>query len=198
MVENCPESETNSNCDTEVRANGSATGSQLPIITDTSSGDFKLTRRRWAVLFAIASFSFLGSLAGETGSILKTVIELLGLTLKEYVFIVQSFSYIPVVTTVPVGWFIDTYGLKITMQLATVGMVAKDIFRALLFNPNLPYWNELKKFYWVMVCIAGSLTTTIFYCLPLKVSNYHILYIFPLWRFFYGNLFVQATVAVHL
>lgn len=165
------ELETSSTRDIETCSNKSTTDSQRPIVIDSTQEDIKLTKRRWAILFAVASFGLFGSLAGETGSILHTVLDLLELKLKKYVLIQQSFSYLPVLTTVPAGWFIDKYGLKVAMQLAVVVMIIRDTFRALLFNPYIPYWKHLKIFYWIMLNIASSQAVTLYYCLPLKVSE---------------------------
>lgn len=154
----------------DLQSIGSEVGSQGPIIPNPSE-IIKLTKRRWAVLIAIASFIFLNSLAGETGSIMKTLTELLDLPLKKYLIIMQLFLNLPILTTVPAGWFIDKYGMKSAIRIATFLMLIIYFSRALLFNPDLPMWKQLKIVYWVVMHLVSSQAVTIVYCMPLKVSE---------------------------
>jgi len=133
--------------------------------------DIKLYRRRWAVLFAICVFGILGTLAGETGPILHTMLDLLELPLHQYVYIDQVFGYLPILSTVPTAWFMDRYGMRVTMYGATAFMIIKSIFSALLFSPDLAGWKQYKFMYWTFSSIAGMQTISIFYCTPLKISE---------------------------
>lgn len=145
-------------------------GSQDSIL-ESSLQTFKLSKRRWAILFAISLFGLTSSLTGDLSSILHTMLVLLELPLNKYVYTQQLMSYIAAVGTFPTAWFIDRYGIRISMYCATILLLIRDIARALLFNPDLPSWKELKLAYWIASLVASSQLMTVFYCLPLKISE---------------------------
>lgn len=132
---------------------------------------YKLSKRRWAVLFAVTLFGFTGALVDETNPILNTICELLGLDLKQYVYISQLFGYVPLLNTILTTWFLDKYGIKVTLYVATVIMIVRNTFRALLYSPDLPGWAQFKILYWVIASIASVQVLSIFYCTPLKISE---------------------------
>lgn len=132
---------------------------------------FKLSNRRWAILFAISFFGFGFSLVGESASILHTLLALLELPLHKYVYIQQSLSYISAVTVFPTAWFIDRFGTRLTMYIAAVLTMVADAAYALLYNPSLIYWKEMRRTYWITAKVVSNQISTIFYCLPLKISE---------------------------
>lgn len=145
-------------------------GSQDSII-ESSPQTFNLSRRRWAILFAISLFGLTNALTGDLSSILHTMLNLLDMPLNKYVYTQQLMSYISVVGTFPTAWFIDRYGIRISMYLATILLLIRDIARALLFNPDLPNWTNMKLVYWIASLVSNSQLMTVFYCLPLKISE---------------------------
>lgn len=161
--------------DTRAELSGSQDTSQtVELSLQTEENDqktFKLSKRRWAICFAVCIFSFMGGISDESSTILHTILELLEMPLTKYVYIGQLFSYLPLVTTIPTAWFVDTYGIRPALYAATAFMLIRNLFRSLMFNTNLPMWEEYKFAYWIISSLAGWQAGSIFWCVPLKISE---------------------------
>lgn len=132
---------------------------------------YKLSKQRWLVLFAIMLYGLVGSGTGGFRAILDIMLDLLELPLDKYIYIGQLFMYLPAITTLPTAWLIDKYGLKIVMYLAILSMLIRSVFRALMFYPDFTNWHQLKITYWVLSGLAASQCISIFFCVPLKISE---------------------------
>lgn len=108
---------------------------------------------------------------GEFSAILNTMLKLLNLKLDNYIYISQVFMYIPAVGAIPTAWFIDKYGLKIVLYIASIFMLIRSVFRALMFYPDFPHWDQYKLTYWIISGLAASQSATMFFCTPLKISE---------------------------
>lgn len=135
------------------------------------STQYVLSKRRWAFLFAISVFSFTSSLCDNDKPILTTMLELVGLSLDQYIYISQIFIYVPVFMSMPTAMFVDKYGLRMTMYAATLLMLLRNTSKALLFSTDIPMWPQLKMVYWVVSTIASMQMVSLFYCMPLKISE---------------------------
>jgi len=133
--------------------------------------EYKLYKRRWAILFAIYIFGFLGSLASETGPLLHTMMDLLDLSLDQTIYISQLFGYLTLFTTAPIGWLIDRYGLRYSMYVATGFVIVRNLCTALMYNTTLPGWKTYRRVYWIIGGLMGAKATSIYYCMPLKISE---------------------------
>lgn len=140
-------------------------------VSNTSNTIFKTTKRRWAFLFAISVFGLTSGLVDTKSPILHTMLDLLELPLDKYVYIGLIFTYLPILTTFPTALFIDKYGLKSALYIATFFMIIRNTSQALLFNPTLPYWQHFKMIYWIVTMVSGMQVIVTFYCLPLKISE---------------------------
>lgn len=155
---------------TSVLVSPELTESQTDPLTD-SNREYKLSRRRWAVLFAVTLFGFASSFLDEVSSILNTICKLLDLDLKQYIYISQVFGYVPLVNTIFTAWFLDKYGLKAALYGTTAIMFVRNAFRALLFSPEMAGWAQYKIIYWIISSVAAVQVTSLYYCTPLKISE---------------------------
>lgn len=130
-----------------------------------------LSKRRWAILFAMSIFGMTSFLTSELSPILHTMLELLDVSLHEYVYIQQFFNYLPAFMTVPTAWFIDHYGIRIAMYWVTGLMLIRNISKAFLFNPDISHWKSLKMAYYIVTNVTGTQIMISYFCMPLKVSE---------------------------
>lgn len=147
-----------------------STNSQI-ILVNNNQPIYLLSKRRWAILLALVVHGICGGLSGETGTILHTYLEILDMTLQEYVYVSQIFMLFNIFATPICSYLIDKHGIKSTMLIVAVLVSIRDMSRALLFNPDLPYWAMLKRIYWVVSVLCGTQVTVIYYCIPLKLSE---------------------------
>lgn len=140
-------------------------------LVNESRGAVRLSKRRWAVLFAMSVFGMTSFLTSEVSPILHTMLDLLEVTLSQYVYILQFFNYLPALMTVPTAWFIDRYGIQVSMYIVTGLMLIRNGSKALLFNPDLSYWKSLKMTYYIITNVTGTQIMITYFCMPLKVSE---------------------------
>lgn len=132
---------------------------------------FQLSKQRWLILFAVSFFNFLMSLTSDMSTILHTMLELLEMPMTEYMYIRQLFNYLPIINTIPTAWLIDRFGIRPAMYAAVGCMLIRNLSSALMYNPDLPKWQEFKHTYWIITSIAGAQTASIVGCLYLKISE---------------------------
>lgn len=132
---------------------------------------FKLSRQRWLVLLAMAIYGLFVAALSEFRPILSVLLKLLELDITDYTYIKQMFMYLPALTSIPTGWFIDKYGLKATMYVATLFMLIGNGFRYLMFNPQWANSAQLRVGCWIVSGFAAVQGAGIYFCAPLKVSE---------------------------
>lgn len=147
------------------------TSPQQQAASEGQQQTFKLSKQRWLVLFAMTLYGLISAGTGEFSSILSVMLELLELPLDNYIYIGQLFMYFPAVCTLPTTWFIDRYGFRMVMYVATLFMLIRSAFRALMFYPDFPNWERFKIIYWILSGVAASQSASIFFCMPLKISE---------------------------
>lgn len=107
----------------------------------------------------------------EVNSILAVYVDLLGMRLDQYVYLSQVFLYVPLLVSVPAAWLLDRFGVRLTVAGAVLLAALRNTARALLFSPDSPAWHQLRYLYWCSSSALVSIVVTIYYCLPLKVSE---------------------------
>lgn len=98
--------------------------------------------------------------------------DLLEWKLDEYVYLSQIFNYVRILIALPCAWLIDRFGLRRTIYLALLGALVRNSSRMLLFSPQLSAnWREMKFLYWSVCLVSENVVLSIYYSLPLKVSE---------------------------
>lgn len=104
--------------------------------------------------------------------LLKIILDLLGFTdLKVYTWVTTTCTYISLVTTLPTAWVVDKWGLKFGIYTALMLTILRNGFGALFCLPDLPFYTSLRYVYFVLSSILNQQVMTLFFCLPLKVSE---------------------------
>lgn len=104
-------------------------------------------------------------------SILHTIVELLEMPINEYVYISQIYFYVIPIFGLPTAWFVDRFGFKKSILLCLFLSNIRNALRALTFAPNLPYYKDMRVFYWFTNNMLLQQVVCIYYCLPLKISE---------------------------
>lgn len=99
------------------------------------------------------------------------MVALLGLPLDRFVYLGQVFSYAAPAAALPTAWLVDRHGLRAAALASLLLVAARNGARALLFWPRTAHWPRLKFLYWAVSSCASALVATIYWCLPLKMSE---------------------------
>lgn len=147
-----------------------STTSLGPILVDNDQ-PVKLSKRRWLVLFALSIFGLSIAVTGDTSPILHLILKLLGLRIDKYLYITQIFYYTMAAVAIPTACLVDKYGIKFGVYTCAGLYVLHGFFRFLLYFPDLPGWSDFKIYYWVVSSFLSTIQLSIFFLLPLKVSE---------------------------
>lgn len=138
---------------------------------ETVTPTFKLSKRRWFVLFAMGVFGFTLAASHDTSPILNLILQLLDWKVDKYIYVSQIFGYAMAITTIPTAWFVDKYGIQMAIYSALGLYMLANSLEALLYSPTLRGWATYRIYYYLVAGFISTQVFSVYFLLPLKVSE---------------------------